>query len=152
MVYKLDDKYADNNYRPISILPFIFKIQKKLMYNCLLNYLSFHNILVDNHFGVREAYSTGMALMRMVNDMSNELVNNIYSLDVFIDLPKAFDMVNHKILHTYIYIYIYIYMYVVATASLRGPSNEPGSMVLFEAPAFSRRISGFIVGTTKMKF
>ena len=51
---------------------------------------------MDNQFGFREDRSTSMALMRMFNDISNELDNNIYSLSICIDLSKAFDVVNHK--------------------------------------------------------
>ena len=53
------------------------------MYNRLLNDPSSDNILVDNQFGFREDHSLSMALMGMVNDISNELDNNMYSLDVF---------------------------------------------------------------------
>ena len=82
------------NYRPISILPFFSTILNRLMYNRLLNYVSLHTILVANQFVFREAHSTSVAVIRMVNDISNEIDNNIYS----VDLSKAFDMVNHKIL------------------------------------------------------
>ena len=36
--------------------------------------------------------------MRVVNDISNELDNNIYSLGVYIDILKAFDTINYKML------------------------------------------------------
>ena len=82
---------------------FSSKILERLMYNRLLNYLSLHNILVDSQCGFREAHFTSMALMRMVNDISNELDNNIYSLGVFIDLSKVFDKVDHRILFKKMY-------------------------------------------------
>ena len=82
-VYKADDKFTVNICRTISILPFSPKFLERLMYNRLLNYRSSDNILVDNQFGFREAHSLSMALMGMVNDISNELDNNMYSLDVF---------------------------------------------------------------------
>ena len=66
------------------------------MYNCLLNYLTLHNILVDNQCGFREAHTTSVVLMRMLNDISNEVQNNTNSLGVLIDISNASDTANHK--------------------------------------------------------
>ena len=41
-VYKCDDKYAVNNYCPISILPFLSKLPETVMHNRLFNYSSLH--------------------------------------------------------------------------------------------------------------
>ena len=58
-----DDKFTVNKYRPYLFCHFS---QQRFTYNRLLHYLNLHNILV----GFREAHSTSMALMRMVNDIS----------------------------------------------------------------------------------
>ena len=59
------------------------------MYNRLINYLDVNNIIVDNQYGFRKEHSTYMALLKMINDITNELENKNYSLGVFIDLSKA---------------------------------------------------------------
>ena len=46
-----------------------------------------------------------MALLKMINDITNELENINYSLGAFIDLSKAFDTVDHKILIQKMYHY-----------------------------------------------
>lgn len=97
-IYKAEDKTLVNNYRPISVLPFFSKILERLMYNRLSNYLTVNKILVDNQFGFREEHSTYMALLRMLNDITEELDSGNYSLGIFIDLSKAFDTVDHKLL------------------------------------------------------
>ena len=70
---------------------------ERLMYNRLNNYLDAYKIIVDNQYGFRKEHSTYMALLKMINDIKNELENKNYSLDLFIDLSKAFDTVDHKI-------------------------------------------------------
>ena len=72
------------------------------MLECLMkrlnNYLDANKIIVDNQYGFRKEHSTYMALLKMINDITNELKTKNYSLGVFIDLSKAFDTVDHKIL------------------------------------------------------
>jgi hypothetical protein len=75
------------------------------MYNRLLNYLNVDDVLVDNQYGFRENHSTSLALIRMVNNISEELDNKNYSLGLFIDLSKAFDTVDHKLLIKKMYHY-----------------------------------------------
>ena len=59
------------------------------MYNRLINYLDAIKILVDNQYDFRKEHSTYMALLKMINDITNELENKNYSLGVFVDLSKA---------------------------------------------------------------
>ena len=92
--YKSEERLLTNNYHPISVLPFFHKIFEHLMYNWLTNYLVANKILVDNQFDFCKEHSTYMALLKVINDIANELENKNYSLGVFIDLSKAFDMVD----------------------------------------------------------
>ena len=68
------------------------------MYNRLLNYLTLNKILVENQFGSRQGHSTYMALFKLVNDTTEELDKGNCSIGIFIDLSKAFDTVDHKLL------------------------------------------------------
>ena len=94
-IFKSDDKLFINNYRPISILP---KIVECLMYNCLLDSLTINKILVQNQFGFRQEHSTYMALLKLVNDIIEELDKGACSMEIFTDLSKTFDTVDHKLL------------------------------------------------------
>ena len=67
------------------------------MYNRLNNYLDANKIIVDNQYGFRKEISTYMVLLKMIDDITNELENKNYSLGVLIDLSKAFDTVDHTI-------------------------------------------------------
>ena len=70
------------------------------MYNRVLNYVNDYKILVDNQYSFREGHSTYMALLGMVKNISEGLDDKNYLLGLFIDLSKAFDTVNHKLLIT----------------------------------------------------
>ena len=72
-IHKSEDKLQVTNYRPISILPFFSKIFERLMYNRLLKYLTQKSILVQNQYGFREKHSTYMALLNLVDDISDQL-------------------------------------------------------------------------------
>ena len=67
------------------------------MYNRLLLYLNKSDTLCKNQYGFRENHSTYMALLYLVDDISEELNNKNHSIGVFIDLSKAFDIIDHKL-------------------------------------------------------
>ena len=97
-IYKSDDKLLANNYRPISVLPFFSKLLERMMYNRFSKFLNDNNILIINQYGFREGQSTYIALLRMVNDITKEMHNKNVAMGIFIDLSKAFDMVDHSLL------------------------------------------------------
>ena len=51
-VFKCDDKFNINNYRPISVLPIFSKVFEKLMYNRLFSFVDKYKILCDNQYGL----------------------------------------------------------------------------------------------------
>jgi len=97
-IFKTGDPSDFTNYRPISILPSVSKIFEKLVYNRLLTYLSKHSILYKNQFGFRANHDTSMAVIEMVDKISNAIDTNCFSIGIFVDLSKAFDTLDHSIL------------------------------------------------------
>ena len=81
-MYKSEDRYSINNYRPISILLFFSTIFERLMYNRILDYVNANNILNPNQFGFREKHSTYTALPKLIDDISEEIDNNNFSIGV----------------------------------------------------------------------
>ena len=49
--------------------------------------------------------STETALLNYIDHIQNKLNDNKYVVSVFMDLSKAFDVINHKILETKLYHY-----------------------------------------------
>ena len=87
-----------NNYRPVSILPVFSKVFEKLMYCRLISFINKYKILYKYQFGFRAKHSTNMALILLIDKISNALNNGDVACGVFLDFSKAFDTVNHDIL------------------------------------------------------
>ena len=96
--YKKGPTNDVNNYRPISLLSTFSKIMEKLMAVRLNTYLELHEIIYPNQFGFRSGYSTTHSLITITENIKITPDRNKYGCGVFIDLKKAFDTVNHKIL------------------------------------------------------
>ena len=89
---------TDVNYRPISIINSITKIFEKLIFNELSSYLNDHNLLSPHQSGFRPHFWTTTALLKVTNDILSAFDNNMHTGAIFIDLTKAFDMVDHYLL------------------------------------------------------
>ena len=97
-VFKSGDEALVANYRPISVLPCFSKILERIMYNRLHDHLLQHNLLYQKQFGFQGGHSTEHAVVNLVDEILKGFDQNKFTLGVFIDLSKAFDTVDHKIL------------------------------------------------------
>ena len=71
---------------------------KKIMYKRMKDYIEFHDILSSSQYGFRQAQSTEHALLDMVSKIQTNMDACLHSCRVIIDLKKAFDTVEHRIL------------------------------------------------------
>ena len=74
------------------------KKMERLMYDRLISYMLKHNILFEYQFGFQKGKSTHMALITLVDRITEALDNGDYVVGVFLDFSKAFDTVDHAIL------------------------------------------------------
>ena len=99
-LFKSGDNQNVSNYRPISLLPQFSKILEKIFNTRLMNFLNSNNLLYLRQYGFRKNMSTPMAIMELVKNITNAMDNGKFTIGVFIDLKKAFDTVDHRILVT----------------------------------------------------
>ena len=97
-IRKKQSKVDYTNYRPISLLSNIEKIIEKLMYKRLSNFLDINNVIYLLQFGFRPKYSTNHALINLTESIRQSLDEGSFGCGIFVDLQKAFDTVDHKIL------------------------------------------------------
>ena len=94
-IFKSGTKTDVTNYRPISLLPQFSKILEKLFLTRINSFLIANN---SSQYGFRTKLSTSLAVMELIEEITNATDNKKHAIGVFIDLKKAFDTVDHRIL------------------------------------------------------
>ena len=86
-----------SNYRTISLLSQFSKILETLFNERLQQFFNTNNMLSNSQYGFRAHMSTVHAALELTESIYNSIDSKQHCAGVFIDLKKAFDMVNHKL-------------------------------------------------------
>ena len=84
LIFKKEDSLNKENYRPVSILPHLSKVFERILYKQI-------NSFIKNKFSPYLAFENNRKLGKQIDN--GEKVGLI-----FMDLSKAFDMINHSLL------------------------------------------------------
>ena len=96
--YKSGNKLKIDNYRPISHLHILNKIFETLIHERLYTYLTSNDIIAKNQFGYMQNRSTTQAALNVVSQVLPAIGRKSFGIILLIDLSKAFDCVQHKLL------------------------------------------------------
>ena len=95
---KVKDASTPSDHRPISVLPILSKPLERHIHTHLLKFLEHNKLLISLQSGFRPKHSCHTALTHMIEKWLNAVHKKELTGAIFLDLKKAFDMVNHHIL------------------------------------------------------
>ena len=93
-LFKSKNTKVKDNYRPISLLPFLSKINEKLMKTRAIEFLNENEILYNKQFGFRAGCSTSDAVLHYVDDCVTALDKRLYTITVFLDFSKVLTLLT----------------------------------------------------------
>ena len=97
-LYKGGLKTERDNHRPISVLPCISKIQESFANSNLQAFAQNLGLISQHQYAYVKHSSTTVALIRAVDDWKLAIDKGEKVVCAFLDLRKAFDVIDHDIL------------------------------------------------------
>ncbi|CAL4070278.1 unnamed protein product [Meganyctiphanes norvegica] len=97
-VYKGGSKSDVNNYRPICSLSPFSKIFERIIYDKMISFIEINTIFSKTQFGFRSGLSTEGAIIDFLDKIHTGLNKRHHTVAIFMDLSKAFDVIDHTIL------------------------------------------------------
>jgi hypothetical protein len=87
-----------DHFRGVSLINSFSKIQERIVYSRLLDYLENKNFFYKHQYGFRKNYSTVHCVNMLVNKVSEALASGKVAMAILVDVRKCFDMVDRSIL------------------------------------------------------
>ena len=87
------------------MLPSISNIFGTVIYNQSYEYLQEHRVIANSQYGFRKKHSTEYKAIELVDRVIEKLDRNKVPFNIYIDLSKAFNMIDHNSLLFKLYHY-----------------------------------------------
>ena len=68
------------------------------MFNQIHKHFHSNNLYYNNQYGFRQKHSTELATLEIIDRIVQELDQSATPLNIYLDLSKAFDTIDHNIL------------------------------------------------------
>ena len=96
--HKSGQKDLIDNFRPISNLPVVSKIFEKLTHQRIVSFVERYDLLSESQFGFRKGKNITLAALKLTTKIAEAYHNKSYAACFFLDLRKAFDIIDHSLL------------------------------------------------------
>lgn len=95
-LYKKGPAELPSNYRPISLLSCVGKIDERIVFKHMYNFFHTNNLIYKNQSGFLPGHSTVYQLLDIYHQITQSIDAKQHTCIVFCDVSKAFDRVWHK--------------------------------------------------------
>ena len=86
------------NYRPVSVLPCLAKVLERFANQQFQDFEVENKLMSEKQFAYQKRSSCNIALIRLVDEWKSSIDSKQISVAAFLDLRKAFDVINHNLL------------------------------------------------------
>ena len=97
-LFKAGNPVLISNYRPKSLLPSLSKIFEHIIFQQLFDYMTDNNLFAIEQYGFRSGHSTEIAALHLIDYLTKQMDVGEIPINIYIDLSKAFDTLDHTIL------------------------------------------------------
>ena len=97
-LYKKGSLTEPCNYRPISLLPLIYKVTEKVIHDQTSTFLNSKNFTYTYQFGFPKKHSTDFCLSYLNDKILKYFDRSMMTGMILINLQKAFDTIDHDVL------------------------------------------------------
>ena len=97
-IFKKENKSLPSNYRPISLTSHLIKVFERVLRDKIIQHLETNSLISKHQHGFRKHRSTLTQLLHHFDSILEILEQNENADIIYLDLSKAFDKVNHRIL------------------------------------------------------
>ena len=109
LIKSLKNGTADKNYRPVSNLTYFSKLIESAALQQIVYHCKKYNLLPQNQSAYRKGYSCKTMLIKLADNILNEMENRDILAVIACDLSAAFNTVNFEVLLTTFKNYYRIY-------------------------------------------
>ena len=95
-LYKKLDPLKKEDYRRVSLLPYVSKVFERIIYKQINTYME--DKLSKYLTGFRKSHGTQHLFVTMLEKCQKSVDNGEYVSSLFLDLSKAFDTINYELL------------------------------------------------------